>query len=511
MSPIKRRSSKSKQKQIVENPKDFEQIKIYQDIQVNIDQIIEIFGKSPELVTKVVRESPTPYSIAFLRTLANETRVDENITEPLVEWGMNSSSGNNDVTSITNHLNVSSKVKQTQTFKEIVNGMLDGCVILFVQNSDVGLKIPVEPTPSFRKVEETKIQTVVRGPREGLVEDLDTNMSLLRRRVRNSKLRFSPMKIGKETHTKVVVTYVDDLVDQKTLDTIMERLNKIDTNKILDSGMVEELIEDRRYTPFPTIKSTERPDIVCGEILDGRVAVLVDGSPFALVAPVTFVSFFHIAEDYYEKFDLATFIRSIRLLAFWISLALPATYIAVTTFHAELLPTNILINLAAQREGVPFPAFIEVIMMEIIFELLREAGIRMPRPIGSAISIVGALVIGEAAVQAGLISAAMVIVVSLTAITSFISPYYAFSGAVRMLRFVLILFAATSGFFGMAAFTIAMVIHLSNVTSIGKSYLSPIAPLSISKLKDVLFRFPLWWDKSKFYRAFQKIKRVTRG
>ncbi|MFC0524609.1 spore germination protein [Pontibacillus salicampi] len=514
MSPIKRRS-KGKQNTDIQQDADtldLPNVSVYSDIEANIKQIESIFVKSPELVTKIVQHAPIPYSFAFLRTLANEGRVDENITEPLAEWQSKPkpdeehSKSVSSIESLIKHLNVSSEITKITSYKQVVDGLLDGQVILFVQDQEMALNIPVEPTSSFRQVNEAQIQTLVRGPREGFVEDIDTNMSLLRRRLRNPMLRFQPMNVGKETHTKVIVSYLDDIVDREVLNTIIARLQSIEKNKILDSGMLEELIEDPNYTPFPTIKATERPDVAAGDILDGRVVIMVDGSPFALLAPATFVSFFHSAEDYYEKFELATFMRSIRLLAFWVSLAFPATYIAVTTFHAEVLPTNILINLAAQREGVPFPAFMEVFLMEVIFELLREAGIRMPRPIGSAISIVGALVIGEAAVQAGLISAAMVIVVSLTAISSFISPYYAFSGTIRLLRFLLIFFATIGGFFGMVVFTIALIIHLSNITSIGHSYLSPVAPLKISRLKDVLFRFPLWWDKTNLYKKMKSLK-----
>ncbi|QHE51258.1 spore germination protein [Pontibacillus sp. HMF3514] len=508
-----RKGKSKKQNHIITDVHDYTQIQINHDIHANIEQLKYLLGDSPDLVARIEQDSPVPYAYAYLKSLADENSVNEFVVQPLINWDKPTEQYNHNLSSIhliKKHIAVTCAFKTNSRFQEVVDSILDGAVVLFIQDSSLSLEIPVEENPGFRKIEEPKIQTVVRGPREGFIEDLDSNISLIRRRIRSPKLRFIPMKVGKETSTKIVVSYLEGKEDQDVLSTVMERLRKVDKNKILDSGMLEELIEDPGYTPFPTIKATERPDSVAGEILDGRIIIVVDGSPFVLITPATFVSFFHSAEDYYEKFDLATFLRLIRLLAFWVSIALPSTYIAVTTFHAELLPTNILINLAAQREGVPFPAFLEVFMMEMIFELLREAGIRMPRPIGSAISIVGALVIGEAAVQAGLISPAMVIVVSLTAISSFIAPYYSFSGTVRLLRFLFILFATFGGFFGMSVLTVAMIIHLSNVTSFGKSYLAPVAPFSLPRMKDVLIRFPQWWDKTPLYKFLQKVKKRAR-
>lgn len=507
MSPRIRKTKSRSNDSTVQTPEPYKANSLFKDVMKNLQHITSIFDESPELCTKVLDQSPVPLAMLYLHTLADESKVEENILKPLLEWEKEGIDTQKNLESMKKGLNSTSEIKEETTFKGVTEALLTGHVILFIQDCDLALVITVEQTDYFRKVEESKVQTLVRGPREGFVEDIDTNMALIRRRTRTPKLSFEQHCVGKDTRTKVYVTYVRDLVDQQVLDTLTKRIEQVDTDKILESGMLEELIVDPKYTPFPTMKATERPDIVAGEILDGKIAIVVDGTPFVLIAPVTFTSFFQIAEDYYEKFDLATFIRGIRLLAFCISLALPAGYIAVTTFHAELLETNILINLAAQREGVPFPAFMEVFIMEIIFELLREAGIRMPRPIGSAISIVGALVIGEAAVAAGFISAAMVIVVSLTAISSFISPYYAFSGASRLIRFLFILFAAAGGFFGMVVLMIALVIHLSSVTSIGRPYLSPISPFEWKKWKDAFFRFPIGYDKSQWYQMLVKLKR----
>lgn len=273
---------------------------------------------------------------------------------------------------------------------------------------------------------------------------------------------------------------------------VLLRLNQINIDGILESGNIEELIQDSQSSPFPTVYNTERPDVVAAALLEGRIAILVDGTPFVLIVPALFFQYFQSAEDYYERSIIGSIIRLLRHLAFAISLLAPALFIAITTFHQSMLPPALLISLAAQREGVPFPAFAEALIMEITFEILREAGIRMPRSIGSAMSIVGAFVIGTAAVEAGIISAMMVIVVSITAISSFVSPSYEMAIAVRMLRFVFMALAASFGLFGITIGLIALVLHLCSLRSFGVPYMSPIAPFNLSDQKDTLIVLPKW-------------------
>lgn len=498
--------STSQQDPKVSESQDYEQISIFSDVHTNVNQMKQILGDSPDLISKEIHHETTSLSIVYFKSLTNEEIVEKQIIKPLMDWeNSNTSSPVKDIETVKKHMNVSQTINEATDYAEVIDAILDGQVILFTQQQTIALLIPSIPSQMERNVESPKLQTVVWGPQDGFIEDINTNLALIRKRIRNPKLRFESFTVGKESKTQVMVAYLEHLVEQDVLSTVRERIQAINKNSILESSMVEELIEDRGYTPFPTIKSIERPDTVAGELLEGKVGVLVNGSPLVLIAPSFFTSFFQASEDYYARFDLATMVRFIRLIAFWLSIALPATYIAITTFHAELLETNILINLAAQREGVPFPAFMEVLIMEILFELLREAGIRMPRSIGSAISIVGALVIGEAAVSAGFISPAMVIIVSLTAIASFISPYYGFSGGARFIRFIVILFASIGGFFGMMIFLIAFVIHLNSVTSIGKPYLYPVSPFRLSKQKDVLLRMPLWWNETKTYNTIKQV------
>lgn len=339
-----------------------------------------------------------------------------------------------------------------------------------------------------RAVSEPQSQTVVRGPRDSFTETLRTNTALIRRRIKSPKLWIESQQIGEFTKTDIALVYIDGIADEQVIQEVKERLSKIDIDGILESGYIEELIQDEDYTPFPTMHNTERPDSVAAGLLEGRIAILVDGTPFVLMVPALFIQFFQAAEDYYQRADISTLIRLMRYMAFFLALLTPSAYIALTTFHQEMLPFALLISIAAQREGVPFPAIIEAFIMEITFEILREAGVRLPRAVGSAISIVGALVLGEAAVQAGLVSPAMVIVVSITAISNFVSPVYDMAIAVRMLRFILMVLAATFGLFGIILGLILMILHLCSLRSFGVPYMTPMAPFVKRDQKDVLIR-----------------------
>ncbi|WP_240546269.1 spore germination protein [Paenibacillus artemisiicola] len=344
-----------------------------------------------------------------------------------------------------------------------------------------------------RAVSEASTQVVVRGPKDSFSESVATNIALVRRRIRSPKFGFDSLKIGTVTQTTVVMLYIDGIVKDDIRQEVRRRLEKINTDAILESGYIEEFIEDSWYSPFPTVFHTERPDVVAANLLEGRVAIVVDGTPFVLIAPTVLSQFFTAAEDYYQRYDIGTFIRLLRYVAFVISLFGPACYIALTTFHQEMLPTTLLINLSGAREGVPFPAIVEAFLMEISFEILREAGIRMPRAVGQAVSIVGALVLGEAAVQAGIVSPIMVIVVAITAIANFSIPAYNLAITARMLRFLFMLAAGFLGFYGIILGMLMLVAHMNSLRSFGVSFLSPLVPLKYKQLKDAFVRLPHWY------------------
>lgn len=386
-------------------------------------------------------------------------------------------------------------------FKEItdmqqgVSVVVGGHVLLIV---DGDMRMIDFPLSSYEKraIQEAPNESVIRGPREAFIESLDVNLTLIRRSLKTPALKTELMQIGEYTKTSVVIAYINGICKQELIDEVKKRLDGIKIDGILGSSYIEEFIEDNPYSPFPQLQYTERPDVVSASLLEGRLAILVDGTPIALIAPTTIFMLLQSAEDYYQRFVAATWIRWIRYIFFLVSLILPSIYIAVTTFHPEMIPSKLLISIASSREVVPFPALIEAFLMEIAFEALREAAVRIPKAIGQAVSIIGALIIGTAAVQAGIVSSFMVIIVSLTGIASFISPHFDLGLAFRILRFPIMLLAGFFGLFGIACGLIIIYLHLINLRSFGTPYLTPITPLIVSELKDTLIRVP-WWLMNK--------------
>lgn len=379
-------------------------------------------------------------------------------------------------------------VNELSTMEDLLASLLEGKTVIIIQGC-ARVLAGGSSSDEGRSIEKPEIQPVLRGSQEAFTERLLTNTTLIRKRIKSSNLWLEKKKIGRVTQTDVAIMYIRGIANEAVIQEVHSRLDKIDTDAILESGYIENFIEDKIKTPFATIYNTERPDVVAANLLEGRVAILVDGTPFVLLVPVSFFQFFQAPDDYYQRFGFAT--RLLRYLAFAISLLTPSLYIAITTFHQDLIPTVLLVSLAAQREGVPFPAYFEALLMEITFEILREAGIRLPKPIGSAISIVGALVLGQAAVQASLVSPAMVMVVSLTAIANFVSPSVTLADAARYLRFPLMILASTFGIFGIQVGIIAIILHLCGLRSFGYPYMAPVAPLIPSDYKDTITVLPI--------------------
>ncbi|MEC9489026.1 MAG: spore germination protein [Halanaerobium sp.] len=339
-----------------------------------------------------------------------------------------------------------------------------------------------------RGIQEPETEIVIRGPRDGFIENIQTNTSLLRHRIHIPDLWLQKYEIGSLSKTDVVLAYIKGLASEELIEEVKSRLEKIDIDMVLESGYIEEYILDETYTLFPLIKRTERPDIVVSCLVEGKVAILIDGTPFALILPTTFSMLMQAPDDYYEKYPIGSFIRILRYVAYMMALLLPGLYVAVINYHFELLPVDLLMRIAATREGVPFPVIVEALILEVLFEVLREAGIRLPKAIGSTISIVGALILGEAAINAGLTSPPMVIIVALTAIASFTVPDYPLGIAARILRFVFLFLGATLGLFGIQFGILLLLIHLCSLRSFGQPYFQPFGPFILADMKDSLVR-----------------------
>ncbi|HHY74399.1 MAG TPA: spore germination protein [Bacillus bacterium] len=378
-----------------------------------------------------------------------------------------------------------------KTVKEVINEILMGNTIFFIECCKEAIMISSKGWDT-RSVEEPATEQVVRGPRDGFTENVRSNTALVRRRIRDPLFRIESMKIGTKSKTDINIAYLKGTVKEDILQEVKSRLKKIKIDAVLESGYIEELIEDAPLSPFPTVQSTERPDKVAAALLEGRIAIFVDNTPFVLIVPSYFWQFLQASDDYYSRFYTGTFYRVIRYIAFVLSLTLPSIYVMLVSFHQEMIPTPLALTIASGREIVPYPVLLEAIIMEIAFELMREAGLRMPKPVGQAVSIVGSLIIGQAAVQAGLVSPFMVIVVALTGIASFAIPNYSASFSIRVIRFPLLIASGTMGLLGFAATFFILAIHAISIRSFGEPYLAPATPFKPSDQKDAIFRFP-WW------------------
>ncbi|WP_091181256.1 spore germination protein [Paenibacillus catalpae] len=373
----------------------------------------------------------------------------------------------------------------------LVDSLLRGETVVTVEGLDHSLIINTRNIDK-RSIEQPATEQVIRGPREGFIEPLGTNISLIRYRLQSPDLRIETMEIGRRTKSKVAVCYMEGITNPELVKEVNNRLSKIDTDTVMDSGYLEQFIEDNHYSPFPQVQYTERPDKVVANLAEGRVSILVDGSPLALVVPTVFNQFYQTVEDYTERFVLMSSIRLARLIALIFSLVFPAIYVSIISYNPELIPTEFAVAVAGGRAGVPFPAVVEVIIIEISMEVLREATIRLPQQVGGALSIVGVLVIGQAAVAAGFASPITVVIIALTTIGSFATPAYNAALALRLLRFPLIILAGIFGLYGVMIGLILIANHLLSLKSFGVPYLSPLIPVDFQGLKDLLIRGPLW-------------------
>lgn len=463
------------------------------ELTINLDRLKEIFGTSNDIVIRefnIGRKGQIKVALLFVEGMTDKLLINESLIKPLM-YGIPYSGTEEVVTIDTIKKSMISigGAEQVCSIGEVVDGCLSGDTVLLINGLNEALVLNTKGWDS-RGVEEPKTESVVRGPREGFSETLRVNTALLRRKIKNPDLTLEPMKIGRRTKTDVCIIYLKGVANPRLIEEIRRRLNRIETDGIMESGYIEQYIEDAPFSIFSTIANSEKPDVVAAKLLEGRAAIMVDGTPFVLTVPMLLIESFQSAEDYYSRPYFASLIRILRFLAYGISILAPATYVALTTFHQELIPTPLLFTLASSREGVPFPSVLEAFVMLAAFEILREAGVRLPRPVGSAISIVGALVIGEAAVAAGLIGAPMVIVIAITAVSSFVVPAQTDSAVI--LRYILLFLAGVMGGFGVAIGLLGLVIHLAALRSFGTPYLSPLAPLSVHDQKDVFIRAPLW-------------------
>lgn len=445
---------------------------VHENVQMNYDALQHIFHNCSDIVFRTLKlMDHSNILLVYIEEMTDSDRLEQIISACMMS---------HDFTRLTQYTPVFELSK-------IVAEVLKGCTAIFLDGKPFAYIADLTDFKQ-RAINEPSNEASIRGPREGFTEDLRTNLSMIRRKISHSTLKFEMHQAGDLTHTDFVVAYIEDQVKPELLQEVRSRLHSFRTNQLLDSGYFEEFIEDKSLSFFPQIQNTERPDTVAASLLAGRVAIIVDGSPNALLLPMTFWSGFQAAEDHYERFLYVSAVRIIRFLLTLVSCLLPSVYVALTTFHPQMIPLALMLSISVSREGIPFPTVIETLLMELMFEGLREAGLRLPKAIGSAVSIVGALVIGEAAVQAGFISAPIVMIVAGTGIASFAFPSYSLALPYRILRFPLLVLGGFLGLYGVAIGIMFVMIHLVTLKSFGVPYLSPVTPIGKKFWKDTLIR-----------------------
>ncbi|MBT2638154.1 spore germination protein [Bacillus sp. ISL-39] len=417
-------------------------------------------------------------ALLFISTITDVKSIEENILKPLTE---NTASDKKvkDIVAIQ-------MVNEISLYKDAVKDINKGNALLILDGEP---KAYIMDCPDFqsRAIEKPESEILIKGPKEAFNEKAVANISLLRKKIRNENLIVEAVEVSQRSHNDVFVLYIRGLANEKLIDNIKERLGSLDVNSIQNLSLLEEYIEERNYSLFPSILATERPDRAASFLEDGYIVLLMDNSPDSLVLPATFWSFFHSPEDHYLRFFYGNFTRALRMTALFITIFTSAIYVSITTFHAEMIPPDLLLAIAASREKVPFPAVIEILIMELAFELIREAGLRVPSPIGPTIGIVGALILGQAAVEANIISPIVIIVVALGGLSSFAVSDLSLNFAVRLTRFLFVLSAAVMGIYGMTAMFVGGLFYMVSIKSFGVPYLAPMSP-NYKSSKDTIFR-----------------------
>lgn len=466
----------------------------------NIAILDALFSKSPDLIVRFleIKQSGSQAALIYFDGLVDKNSINNNVLRPLVHETGNAES---DITVTIGH------VKKATNWTQIEESLFQGYCVLLIDNRTEALLFETQGWPQ-RAIEDPQLETSLKGSHQGLVETGGQNIALIRRYIPNRELKMKELLVGRRGKTKVTIVYLEDVAHPDVLQELEERIRKLDVDAVINTGELSELIEDNPYSPFPQLMTSERPDVAASQILQGRFVIVVDRSPSVLIAPATFTSFFQSVDDYSTRWLVASFIRLQRFAGFVIALFLPAFYIAVTSFNYEIIPLKLLLSVGESRGKVPFPPVMEAIIMEFSIEMMREAGIRLPAPIGQTIGIVGGIVIGQAAVQAGIVSNIMVIVVALTGIASFILPNYDMASAIRLIRFPMMLIASMLGIFGIIIGFLILIAHLISLESLGTPFGSPLSPMRYMDLKDTFIRFPLWSmsKRPKSTRAVQSIR-----
>ncbi|MBC9785809.1 spore germination protein [Heliobacterium chlorum] len=462
----------------------------------NLKVIKKVLQNDGLVIYRKIRLATTPLRhcyVIYVDGMVNGDLLNENILRHLLNYDVRVPAqvpkmSFSDV--LMNRVLSTGSVQKDGSIDSAIQSLLYGNVLVLVDGIPYAFVIDAKGW-EIRSISDPETERVVRGPREGFIENILTNLTMIRRKMINPDLKMVFREIGTRTRTKICIVYVEGIARPEILEEVYRRLDKVQLDGVLEPEYIIEFIRDAPLSLFETIGTTERPDTAVGKLLEGRIVIMVDGSPFAITLPYLFLEYFQANKDYYDNFFYSSANRLLRYISFFLTTSTPAIYVSLVNFHQEMIPTRLLVSIAAAKEGVPFPAAIEAFIMLMAFQLLREAGVRLPSPVGQAVSIVGALILGEAAVTAKIISAPMVIVVALTGISGFIVPEM--PGVSFFLSLFFLFACSFIGFFGYIFAVIAVTIHITSLRSFGMSYLSNLTSIHLQELKDTAVRAPWWW------------------
>lgn len=470
----------------------FQEYNLFSSIDKNIFIIKEIFKDDDTLRLRKFQNQNNPKIICcilFIDGMVDNKSIDRNIIKPITEATIESSSSYA-IELLQNQIILSSQCEKTKDIPTIVNSIIEGNTVLFLEGSKEAIIVESKGW-RIRPIEEPDVERTLRGPREGFTESLLVNLSLIRRKVKSNDLKFKFMTLGEITNTRLCICYIEGLVREEILSTLYDQLNAIKIDGILSVKYLQEYIDKEPLSIFETANNTEKPDVVVARLLEGRVAIVLDGTPVVTTVPYLFIETFQSADDYYINYYFASANRMLRLWGFFISISIPAIYLSLVTFHQEMIPTPLVMSIYAARLGVPLPTIFELVGMLLLFEILREAGSRMPSYIGQALSIVGALVLGTAAVDARFVSAPIVIVVGLSGITSLITP--TLGGATLVLKIIFIMLSSILGLYGYVMGMGFLLLHLLKLKSFGIPFMTSLTTFNMQSLKDTGVRTPRWY------------------
>jgi len=462
--------------------------------EVTSDNIRSMLGSNADFTSRtfLIRDnSKIPATLAYIDGLVNSKLVNDNILKPLAQEKQfdTCKTAADAIGLISMGIVYSSAMKLRTNLKDLIDDILEGSIAIIFNDAKTAFTFEAK-SDLKRAISEPAAETVIKGSKDSFVEELRTNTALCRKKIKSPYLSVEEISVGKQTKTTIAIVYMKNIANRKLVDEVKQRLEAFDISATLTPGVIEELLVDDKYSTFPQVQYTERPDRFCINIVEGRVGIMIESVPTTYIVPGTLLQFIQALDDYSFHFIVGSALRFLRFLAMFVTLVFPGFFITITTFHPEMIPTELTFSIVASREGVPFPMFVEVMILLIAFEFLVEAGLRLPKAIGQTVSIVGALVVGQAAVEAKLVSPATVIVVAITAIAGFTMPNQDFSNALRLWRFIFVILSSIIGIFGLTFGLIFLLYHWCKMETYGVPYLDPFVANEDEQLHDTLFRFP---------------------